>query len=172
MERQYYWSHQPSVNPEPAPTIPQQSASRSSMFPSTHGAWIEPNGKQNTVHPALVTIVNFFLPGVGHLMIGQYNKALYYILAYFGLALVVGLLACIMIGFVFLPLVIVFWIVIMHDGYVMADRLYNGYPIMAGECATGIATIGVGAFEKTPVFTTNSSNVPDEWRERYYRMHQ
>jgi TM2 domain-containing membrane protein YozV len=95
--------------------------------------WLDP--KTHDIHPILSLIVNFFLPGIGHVIFGQVNKGVSLFLAYMLMSFAISFLIFFFIGICLIPVLLVFWVLVMVDGWQMNSRLHRGIPIMKGECS-------------------------------------
>ncbi|EFC41169.1 predicted protein [Naegleria gruberi] len=106
----------------------------------------------STAEPILILLLNFLFAGLGHLVLGQSGKGITYIVINFLLFFLIVLLSFVFIGICILPLQIVWWVMVMVDGYVIAQRLKEGKAVRKGECAFSITKFGVSLFESSEVF--------------------
>lgn len=132
--------------------------------------------------PIIPALVNGLVPirGIGYLMIGQQNKGITF------------LILTLVIYFLIIPIFIISWVPLLGylfflfgfgawltlvmvvlpvfsaiDVYKLADRLHNGFPIMASEC--GFAPMKhIFRFFVKPSFVTDGPGAPEEWWVRTY----
>ena len=126
------------------------------------GYWIQ--GYRGYMHPIFPTILNFFVPGSGHLLIKQNGKAISLFISFYVFLVIVIAFGFIIIGFFLIPVIVALWLLIMADGWQLASRLRHGYPIMKGECTNSIIKFCSGMFKDGPVFV---SGKPETWPEEY-----
>ena len=127
--------------------------------------WIEP--KDNVIHPWLTVLINFFVPGLGQVCIGQVGKGLGILVSFLLFSFITYLLMFVLIGFILWFFLVAYWVAIMVDGYYQADKLRKGQAIMKGECEYSFIKYPTTFFETGPTFvTTEQSDWPDEYRSR------
>jgi len=83
----------------------------------------------------IVLLASFFVPGLGHILLGQREKGLIYLLSFYGLTVASLFLSVIVVGLLLLPLTLVHWSIVFLDAYFMADKLGKGQKISDLECA-------------------------------------
>ena len=81
------------------------------------------------------------------------------------LATLTAVLTIVLIGLLLIPIHLFFSIMVIIDGYKMAERMKKGYRIMKGECWSSFTAIGVSLVETSPVFVTGSGKEPMEWKQ-------
>jgi TM2 domain-containing membrane protein YozV len=119
-----YTTTQPYIEP----TVHHQTI----IGDSVDDQWIDP--KSYNIHPAISLLLNFFFPGIGHVVFGQVNKGVSLFLVNMIMSCAISFLIIFIIGICLIPVLFVFWIMIMIDGWKLNSRLYHGTPIMKGEC--------------------------------------
>ena len=137
--------------------------------------WVQPKDIK-TDSPVVIALLNFIIPGLGAILLGQIKKGIYFIIILLVLHLLFLLMVIPFLNF------IVFWVAVIGllvlrvvtawDGYVVADRVSKGYSIMKGECGIPSAIfIGLSGLEKdSKIFSCNNPNeAPPEWKQRNAR---
>jgi TM2 domain-containing membrane protein YozV len=116
--------------------------------------------------------LNFFLPGLGHFLLGQKVKGIIFLLAIILYSILASVLSIVLVGFLFfIPLTYV-WIVQIYDGYWLVERVKKGYPIMKGEHSSiWVKYTGAGLFVK-PSFASGSDSAPEEWHVKVTEVPQ
>eukprot|EP01080_Neovahlkampfia_damariscottae_P001880 gene1880-1021_t len=76
-----------------------------------YNLWIEPT----YLHPILTTLFNCFIPGLGHIFMGQIQKGT--------------------------GLIVIYISHILKDGYILSTRARSGLLVMEGECTSSICNI-------------------------------
>jgi hypothetical protein len=130
--------------------------------PIEQGQWIQ--GYKGYMHPVVVTIINFFLPGLGDLLIKQTEKGIALFVGFYITLVLLIALCFIIIGFFLLPFMVFLWIIIMVDGWECASKLKKGFPIMKGECTNIVTAWYANKFKSGPVFVTSK---PETWPPEY-----
>lgn len=146
-------------NPTAATTAPVRTLYQA---PIEQGQWIQ--GYKGYMHPIIVTIINFFLPGIGHLVIKQTEKGIALFAGFYITLIVLIALCFIIIGFFLLPFMLFLWVIIMVDGWGCASKLKRGLPIMRGECTNIVTAWYADKFKSGPVFVTSK---PETWPPEY-----
>eukprot|EP01080_Neovahlkampfia_damariscottae_P000695 gene695-8947_t len=139
----------------------QYTQQPSLVNPITHQdtSWVIPASNE----PVLAVLANLFIPGLGHVLIGQYKKGIMIWVLFGIINSIIAILACFLIGIPLLIVPLIQFIVILYDCGVLADRLKRGIPVMEGECATSLIKPGLSLVCK-PVFNnTNLDECPQEW---------
>jgi len=117
--------------------------------------WIQPTSSPTS--PIIVFLIGFLIvPGLGHLLIGQTQKGISYIIGSIVGGFIFAILCMFLVGVCFLPCTLIWSICIVVDGYQMAERLSRGVEIGQGECANVIATYGLKATVSGPVFVNEN----------------
>ncbi|KAG2381359.1 hypothetical protein C9374_006348 [Naegleria lovaniensis] len=141
-------------------TTPTHSGS--GQIPITQESYVNVQG----VEPILVLLCSFLMPGLGHLIIGMQSKGAVYFIVNFIMGIIIAATSWIFVGLAFIPFVFVYFILIMIDSYVLADRLKKGYPVLKGECYFRVTSWGVSLLEKkSPVFV-HGVDEPLEWQQK------
>ncbi|KAL9641975.1 hypothetical protein ABK040_004032 [Willaertia magna] len=147
--------------------------SSSSMNNNNNNASTEPIVTQESYVPPTsidsiaVLLANFLIPGLGHALIGQFSKAITYFMVNTVLAILIGVLSIILIGFALIPFQIVYFVYILVDGYKCSERLKKGYPVMKGECYSRVSALFVNYLERqSPVFVVGEGNEPIDWKQK------
>merc|ERR1712151_834923 len=147
------------------PYVDQTSYQVSETAPTSTNddQWVE--SAPLMTEPAIVALLNFFMPGLGHLLIGQVEKGMFYIIETFIETFIISILSVVLIGLYLIPFALIFQVFVMIDGYKIAERMKRGYPVMKGECSNRIASLGLKLFIKGPVFVNSDpKSAPVEWR--------
>ncbi|KAG9394139.1 hypothetical protein J8273_4241 [Carpediemonas membranifera] len=114
--------------------------------------------------------VSLLIPGIGHLFIGQHQKATVYLLL-FWLTASLGLVTVqIFVGIAFFVIAALLYVMIQLDCFLLVRRLRRGLPVCEGECAFLIATLGTGFilpyipwFSDFPIFVSDSVRAPQAY---------
>jgi TM2 domain-containing membrane protein YozV len=130
--------------------------------------WVEPTSSQ--LDPIIAVILSLLvLPGLGHILIGQTQKGISYVIHFVIAWFIIVFLSVFFIGIYFLPCLFVWEILILIDAYKIGVKLKEGSPVMQGECANKFAAIGLGSYGlvQGPIFdNSDPTNVPAEWLAR------
>jgi hypothetical protein len=160
---------QPAFKQSTTTELPQQSYSsqnvNSPMNPITlqHSSWVTPICSE----PLLTLVLNFVIPGLGHVVLGQIKKGIFmmvlFFISEFFMILIITLTGG--IGLILLPLLFIHWCIILMDGQLLASRLKNNVPIMHGECGTVLVKPGLSwVLSPEPVFSNSRfEELPSEW---------
>jgi hypothetical protein len=142
------------------PQILQQHPSQNPFTGSTT-SWVQPTN----IEPIIVLLANFFLPGLGHIILGQHKKGIAILILWIISYAIFTVLASFLVGIVFLPFLIIHMGIVLYDGIVLAERVKNGYPIMQGECSTSWIKLGLSCIvSPDPVFNHNNlEECPSDW---------
>lgn len=131
-------------------------------------SWIEP---RETLYysnkPWIPLLCSLLVPGSGHLLIGQFKKAAFYMSAFYTFLLIAISLCIVYVGFFLLPLVFAYYVVIFMDLQVLVNRLENAHAIMEGECGNKFALWGLIFVVEKPFMTGDMANAPEEYINRY-----
>ena len=183
LQQQQQQSGQPQIQLPPLPNVNHIPQQQPTYVPSTLPPTIQPTTttpivtnttvqvtdesyvKVQGVEPALVLLCNLVFPGLGHFVIGQQSKGAIYLVVSVVLTTILAVLCAFFIGIPLIPLVLIYNILVMIDGYVIADRIRKGYPVLKGECYCRITSWGVSLVEtKSPVFVHGSADEPAVWQ--------
>ena len=124
--------------------------------------WIEPT----YLHPILTTFINFLLPGLGHIFMGQTKKGKALIIIYISLFSLTFILSLFLFGILFLPFLFFYFLNILYDGFILSKRIRSNYLVMEGECTTSLIKFGLSIFlnKNTLIFNHNKKNeCPKLW---------
>jgi len=146
----------------PQHQMPTQQAYQQQHFVTDQGYWIQ--GYKGYMHPLLVTLVNFFLPGLGHVLIKQTGKGISLFVGFYVTLVIVIAFCFIILGFFAIPFFVILWILIMVDGWQCASKLRQGFPLMKGECTNRVIGFYAKLIKDGPVFVTSK---PETWPEEY-----
>lgn len=171
MENSY--ASQPNRPPQPQPQAPYPPPTGTNYSSNSPNPWVQ--GKN--MDPALVVVLNLLCLGLGHILMGQERKGGSIIIATFGVSFAVMipvmLIAVLAAGpfgifavYAVIPLVWIWAIAVHIDGYKIAKRIKEGYPVQQGESINGFVSIGTGfLLGGRPRFHHNSEQKPREWVE-------
>lgn len=107
--------------------------------------------------------LNLFIPGLGHFLMGQKIKGITFFLMMALLSTLIGVLSLLVIGFVFIIPATFVWVAYIYDGFVLAERLKKGYPIMKGEISAKWVKWSGACLFVSPSFVTGSETAPQDW---------
>jgi TM2 domain-containing membrane protein YozV len=155
--------HQPmELNPQPTqPIVLSEVVGNSDSLEHVEeevpaNYWISSTDSRMTDNSLAVLLANLFiLPGIGHMLFGQTQKGVAYIIGSIIGGIIMVVLYLVLIGIFFLPCALVWNIAIALDGYWMCERLNRGVDIGQGECASSIAAMGLSSAIKGPVFVNH-----------------
>lgn len=135
----------------------------SPFVPST---WIEPR-ETFYFKPFIPLLCSLIVPGSGHLLIGQFKKAVFYFGSFYSLWFLTFALSLIYIGIFLLPVVFAYYIVIFLDVKFLVDRLESAHAIMEGECGNRFALWGLWCAVEHPFLSGDLGNAPEEYINRF-----
>eukprot|EP00689_Sawyeria_marylandensis_P001699 EC822240.1.p1 GENE.EC822240.1~~EC822240.1.p1 ORF type:complete len:175 (+),score=58.82 EC822240.1:45-569(+) len=124
-------------------TTPTQSYQQNNLVLPDRNDWIFPSN--DSFDPLIPTILTLILPGVGHILIGQIKKGIFYFIFWYILSIIIGFIVGFTL-FLLCPLFIVLYgylIFILVDVFQLATKLKSGQPIHQGECSNIIAKLFV-----------------------------
>ena len=142
---------------QPEQVYQQQSFTQQPVNPMSGSStsWARPAISE----PLIVLLCNLFMPGLGHILLGQTTKGIVIMISWFILYTVIVVLASLVIGIFLIPLIVVHIGIILYDGQVLADRVKRNYPIMVNENSTSwMKLITFGGFNHN-----NIDECPQEW---------
>eukprot|EP01080_Neovahlkampfia_damariscottae_P005965 gene5965-9964_t len=150
---------------------PQFQQPMNPVNPITHQqtSWVTPT----SVEPILVLLCNFFLPGLGHIVLGQYKKGIAFLITFMVIDFIIVIIASLTggIGLILYPILFVPFCIYLIDGQILADRSKRGFPLMHGECGTSWAKPGLSLIMSDKVFChANLDECPEEWVSRMQQM--
>jgi hypothetical protein len=155
------------------PQILQQQPSQPTQINPITGSstsWVQPSN----IEPLVVLLCNFFLPGLGHIVMGQHKKGIAILIIWMISYVIFTILASLLVGIVLVPFLVIHMGIILYDGIVLAERMKNGFPIMQGECATSWIKPGLSCIV-TPDTVFNHNNLeecPSEWISTMKQINQ
>lgn len=82
----------------------------------------------NKKEPVLSLLLSFFIPGVGQIYNGEIKKGLAMLVTYYLFSIVTVILCIILIGLCLLPFLLAYWLYILYDAVVTADKINKGEP--------------------------------------------
>jgi len=112
--------------------------------------------------PIICCLINMFLPGIGHVLLGQKSKGL----GIFANRILLGIAAIFIpfIGQLISIFILVLFFFTLVDGIQIGERLERGVPVMKGECSNGFISMMLSCWV-SPVFDNNEpASAPMEWR--------
>jgi TM2 domain-containing membrane protein YozV len=125
-------------------------------------SWVTPVASE----PIVILLCNILIPGLGHVLLGQYKKGIVIWVLWQIINTFVWLSVMLIIGLplLLIPLIQIF--IILYDGYALAQRANKGIPLMEGECATSWATLGVSRVCDQVFTNSNLDQCPLEWTNK------
>jgi hypothetical protein len=125
-------------------------------------SWVTPM----TTEPIIILLCNILIPGLGHVLLGQYKKAIVIWVLWQFVNTFVWLSVIFIFGIPLLLIPLFQFFVILYDGYALAQRANKGIPIMEGECATFWAKLGVSRVCDQVFTNSNLEECPLEWTNK------
>jgi hypothetical protein len=106
--------------------------------------------------PIIVAVISWFVPGVGHYLIGQQQKGMAFLAFWIAEWVILVALSFLFIGICLAPFALAYHLLVAYDGYQIARRLQDKQPVAQGECAHAfVAKLPLSMFVKSRIFVKN-----------------